>query len=162
MTLSDFTVVRVQVAVPEPEAPLIAKDQPVTIHVDALPGRSFDGKITRYSYALDEASKTMLAESELPNPKLELRPGMYAIVKIGLERKEDALLVPVEALAMEKANAFVFLLKDGKAKKTPVKTGFNDGTKVEILSGLGAEDSVFVLGQRTLNDGQTVKVTEAK
>src|SRR5437879_10373092 len=100
VTLTDFNRVRVQVAVPELEASLIATDQPVKLNVDGLPGRSFDGKITRFSYALDEASKTMLAEIELPNAKLELRPGMYALVRIGIERKDDALLVPADALVV--------------------------------------------------------------
>ncbi len=128
----DFNTVRVQVAVPELEASLVAKDQPVKVSVDGLPGRNFEGKVTRFSYALDEASKTMLAEVELPNPKLELRPGMYAIVKIGIERKEDALLAPVEAVVTERAGASVFTVVENKARKTPIKTGFNDGANVEI------------------------------
>ncbi|MDB6039872.1 MAG: putative Membrane-fusion protein of multidrug efflux transporter, partial [Verrucomicrobiales bacterium] len=119
-------------------------------------------KISRYSYALDEASKTMLAESKLANPSLTLRPGMYATVQIGIERKENAQLLPTDALVLEKANAFVFLLKDGKAKKTPVKTGFNDGSNFEVLSGVGPGDSAILIGKRTLNDGQPVKAMEAK
>src|SRR3989454_12489953 len=136
VTLTDFNRVRVQVAVPELETSLITTGQPVGVTVDGLPGRSFDGKVTRFSYALDEATKTMLAEIELPNPKLELRPGMYAIVKIGIERKDDALLVPVDALVVERAGAFVFTVNDSKAKKTRVQAGFNDGTSVEIVSGV--------------------------
>src|SRR5437016_2092586 len=140
-TLSDFNRVRVQVAVPELETSLIATGQQFKVTVDGVPGRNFAGKITRFSYTLDEATKTMLAEIELPNPKLELRPGMYAIVRIGLERKEDALLVPAEAIAREKANAFVFTVVETKAKKVPVKVGFSDGTNVEILSGLNPDQS---------------------
>src|SRR2546430_17715864 len=112
LTLMDFNTVRLQVAVPEAESSLVAKDQPVKLTVEGLPGRDFEGKITRFSYALDEAAKTMLAETELPNPKLELRTGMYATVRIGIERKEDALLVPAEAMVREKANAFVFTMMD--------------------------------------------------
>jgi len=129
--------------------------------LDGLRGRNFDGKITRFSYTLDEVTKTMLAEIELPNPKLELRPGMYAIVKIGIERKEDALLVPADALVVERAGAFVFTINDNKAKKTRVQTGFNDGINVEIVSGLKPEQPVIFVGKRTMSDGQAVKV-EAK
>src|SRR5438093_981200 len=143
VTLTDFNRVRVQVAVPELETSFIATDQPVRISVESLPGRSFDGKITRFSYALDDATKTMLAEIEMPNPKLELRPGMYALVKIGIERKEDAPLVPVEALVVEKAGAFVFTVVENKAKKTPVKIGFNDGASVEIVSGIKSDQPVI-------------------
>ena len=158
ITLVDCSRVRVQVAVPELETSLITTGQPVGVTVDGLPGRSFDGNVTRFSYALDEATKTMLAEIELPNPKLELRPGMYAVVKIGIERKADALLVPVEALVTERAGASVFTVVDAKAKKIQVKTGFNDGAYVEIVSGVKADQPVILVGKRTLGDGQAVQV----
>ncbi len=161
VTLTDLNRVRLQVAVPELESSLVANDQPVRLSVDGLPGRNFDGKITRFSYSLDDQSKTMLAEIELPNPKFELRPGMYAIVKIGIERKEDALLVPVDALLIEKSGVSLFTIADNKAKKTPVKTGFNDGINAEILSGLKSDQSVILIGKKTLADGQPVQV-EAK
>lgn len=161
VTLTDFNRVRLQVGVPELESTLLAIDQPVKLTVDGLPGRTFEGNVTRFSYTLEEATKTMLAEIELPNPKLELRPGMYAIVKIAIERKEDALLLPADALITERAGAFVFTIDDNKAKKTPVKTGFNDGANVEILSGVNPDQSVILVGKRPLNDGQPVKV-EAK
>jgi len=162
VTLTDFNRVRLQVAVPEIEASLVAVDQPVKLTVEGLPGRSFEGKVTRFSYALDEASKTMLAEIEMPNPKLELRPGMYATVKIGIERKEDALLLPTEALLTEKAGTSVFIITENKAKKTRVQTGFNDGAHFEIIKGVNAEQPVILVGKQALNDGQGVTVSEDK
>jgi membrane fusion protein (multidrug efflux system) len=162
VTLSDFIRVRLQVAVPEVEASLVALEQPVKLTVEGLPGRNFEGKVTRFSYALDDASKTMLAEIELPNPSLELRPGMYATVKIGIERKEDALLVPAEAVVTEKSGTSVFILADDKAKKTRVQTGFNDGAQVEISKGLNPEQRVILAGKRMLIDGQAVSVSESK
>jgi RND family efflux transporter MFP subunit len=162
VTIADFKTVRVQVAVPEMEASLVKKDQPAIVAVEGLVGRKFEGKVTRHSYALDDVSKTMLAEIELPNPKLELRPGMYATVRIGIERKEDAMVLPVEALVTEKANAFVFVLAGDKAKKTPIKIGFNDGAKVEIVSGLKGDESVIRLGKTAVADGQPVKVMEGQ
>src|SRR5438876_9191964 len=158
VTLTDFNRVRVQVAVPELETSLVATDQPVKMTVDGLPGRNFEGRITRFSYTLDEATKTMLAEVELPNPKLELRPGMYAIVKINIERKKDALLVPVEAVVVERAGAFVFTVVNDKAKRIQVKTGFNDGAYVEISSGIKPDQPVILAGKRTLGDGQSVQI----
>jgi membrane fusion protein (multidrug efflux system) len=104
----------------------------------------------------------MLAEIELPNPKLELRPGMYAVVKIGIERKEDAMLVPAEALVTEKAGASVYILADNKAKKTRVQPGFNDGVNVEIITGLSPDQQVLLPGKQALNDGQPVNVSEEK
>jgi membrane fusion protein (multidrug efflux system) len=162
ITLTDFNRVRLQVAVPEVEASLVATGQPVKFTVEGLPGRSFDGQVTRFSYSLDEESKTMLVEIELPNPKLVLRPGMYAMVKIGIERKKDAFLVPVDALVQEKAGAFVFTLTGNRAKKLPVKTGFDDGRRVEIVNGLKPDQSVILVGKQPLSDGQPIRPKEAK
>jgi membrane fusion protein (multidrug efflux system) len=162
VTLADFSTVRVNVAVPEPEVPFVRKDTPVQVSFQELPGKTFTGKVTRIAYALDDATRTMIAEIDMPNPQRELRPGMYAMVKLGVEKHTDALLIPVEALVMEKANAFAFVVADSKAKKTAIKIGSNDGTKVEVLEGLPPDAAVIEIGKMTLADGQPVKVTEAK
>jgi membrane fusion protein, multidrug efflux system len=162
LSLSDFSRVRVQVAVPEVEAALVKVGQPVKVIVEGLPGRSFEGKVSRFSYVLDENTRTMLVEAEMPNPYLDLRPGMYATVKIGVEQKGDSLLLPVEAVGTEKAGAFAYTLADNKVKKTRVQTGFNDGVNVEILSGLTPGQRVVVLGKRQLADGQAIKPLEGK
>lgn len=162
LMLMDFNTVRAQVAVPEIEAALVREGQPVKISVEGLPGKIFEGKVTRQSFALDEASKTMLVESDLPNAELTLRPGMYAQVKVGVEKHTDALLIPAEALVTEKVNAFAFVAEGGKAKKNAIKIGFNDGAKVEVLSGLTGSEAVILVGKMTLADKQAVNVVEGK
>ena len=87
---------------------------------------------------------------------------MYASVKLELERKHDALLLPVPALLVEKAGTSVFTVADGKARKTPVTLGFNDGVNAEIAGGLTADQPVILLGKQALNDGQAVSIVEAK
>ena len=160
VTLMDFNTVRAQVAVPELEAALVRNGQPVRITTESLPGKRFDGSVTRLSYALDDASRTMLVEADLPNPDLPLRPGMYATIKIGVEQHSNALLIPVAALVMEKVNAFAFVATGGTAKKTPLKLGFNDGINVEVLSGLTGKEAVILVGKLTLADGAKITVTE--
>ena len=161
-TLMDFSKVRVQVAVPEMEVAFIKAGLPVKVVADSLPGRAFDGTITRFAQALDEATKTMLAEIELPNPAGELRPGMYVSARITVERKPDALVLPAEAIVIEKTRSSVFTVTDGKAKRVTVKTGFNDGGTVELLDGVKLDDAVILMGKQTLVDGQAVSVPEAK
>jgi RND family efflux transporter MFP subunit len=162
VTLMDFSTVRAQVAVPEAEAALVRVGQPVRVTTESLAGRTFEGKVSRLSYALEDATRTMLVEADLPNSDLVLRPGMFATIKLGVERHADALLIPVEALVAEKAGAFAFVAADGKARKTAIKVGFNDGTKVEITSGLTGGESVIVAGRMALTDGAAIAVTEAK
>ena len=162
VTLMDYSRVRVQVPVPEMEVPFIRNGIPVQVTVEELTGKVFKGSVTRFSHALDEATKTMLTEIELPNDGGDLRPGMYASVQLEVERKHAERLVPIEALKVEKSGASVFVLEDGKAKKTPVRTGFNDGTHVEITDGLRSDQSVILLGKLALVDGQPVNAVEAK
>ena len=161
-TVMDFEKVRVQVAVPEAEVPLVRNGLPARVTVEELPGRAWDGGITRFTQALDDATKTMLVEIDLENPGRELRPGMFATAKLGVEKHADALLVPVEAVVVEKSGASVFTIAGGKAKKSPVKTGFNDGASVEILDGLAPDQPVILAGKLTLSNGQEVHTTEAR
>jgi membrane fusion protein, multidrug efflux system len=161
VTLMDYSRVRVQVFVPEPETPFIKNGLSVQVTVEELPGRRFPGTVTRFAHALNEATKTMLTEIELANPNGELRPGAYASVRLEVERKPDALLVPVQALLVEKAGTFLFTLTDGKARKTPVHPGFNDGVNVEVTDAK-PDQRVILVGKQTLTDGQPVNATEAK
>lgn len=162
VTLMDFSRVRIDVAIPQTEVPLVRTELPAVVTVEELPGKAFAGKITRFAYALDDMTKTMAAEVELPNPDGALRPGMFASVKIALQKKADALLVPAEALIIEKKKSFVFRVVDGKAKKVPVKTGFDDGINVEIVEGLAPHDPVILAGKQAVADGQQVNAVEAK
>ncbi len=160
--LMDFSKVRLQIGVPEGEASRVAVGQPVLVTTENLSGVHFDGKVTRFTYALDAASRTMLTEVMLDNPQLALRPGMLVTARIGIEHKESALLMPVESLVMEKANAFAYTVDGNQAAKHPIKIGFNDGKNVEVLDGLGATDAVILAaGKLKLSNGQAVQVVAA-
>ncbi len=162
VTLMDFTTVRMEVAVPEPEVPFVKIGLPVAFTADSLSGTTFDGTITRYSHALEDGTRTMLAEVDLPNPGFTLRPGMFVQARLGLETKSGALLIPADALVTEKLKTSVLLAVDGKAKKTAVKAGFNDGKNVDILEGVKPGDLVILGGKLTLNDGQSIAASEPK
>lgn len=162
VTIMDFNTVRVQVPVPELEAVLVQTGQPVKFTVDVLKGREFSGIVSRYSYAIDPISQTMLVEADVPNPGLLLRPGMFVTARVGVEKHGDAITVPVAALLIEKTTTSVFVNDGGKAKKTLVKTGFNDGARVEILSGLAGGEAVILLPKTPLTDGAAIQVKEER
>jgi RND family efflux transporter MFP subunit len=162
VTIADFSKIRAQVAVPETEAALAKPGQPVKVVVEGLPGKTFDARISRISYALDDATRTMLVEADMPNPDLTLRPGMYATIRVGLEEHQNALVMPAPALIMEKTAAFAYLLNGQRAKKTPIKIGFNDGVHVEILGGISGDEQVLIPGKTPLTDGAPVQIVEAK
>ncbi len=162
VTLSDFSRVRVEVAMPQAEVALVKAGLPAVLTVRELPGRAFEGRVTRIAYALDDATKTMGAEIELPNADGALRPGMYASVGISLERKSGALLVPAEALVTEKGKPFVFTVDANKAHKVALRLGLDDGVHAEVLDGLAPNALVVVSGAQSLTDGQACRPVEAK
>jgi membrane fusion protein (multidrug efflux system) len=155
----DTATLRAQAAVPEMESGFIRKDLPVRIVPDAMPAKSFDAKVSRSSGALDENTRTLLVEADLPNPEDILKPGQFASIRIAVEKHTGALVVPAEALVMEKTNAFLFRITDGKARKFPVTAGFNDGAQVEITTGLQPGEKVILAGKLSLTDGQAVSET---
>jgi len=144
VTLMDFDVVRVRVPVPEREAALVRPGQAVRFTADVLGDREFTGTISRQSYALD-ANQSMLVEVDVANPDLALRPGMYVTVRIGVDVHDEALTLPAVAVLREKSAASVFVADEGVAKKTPVRTGYADGTHVEIVDGLASDAAVVLL-----------------
>lgn len=162
VSLMDFSTVRLQVAVPEIEAAKVSVGQPVRVTTDNLPGRQFDGKVTRFTYALDVQNRTMLAEAILGNADLALRPGMLVTVRLGIEHKERATLMPEEALVTERTNTFAYTVEDNKAARHAIKVGFKDEKNVEVVDGLGRDAVIILAGKLKLTDGQPVHAVAAQ
>jgi RND family efflux transporter MFP subunit len=162
VTVMDLMRVRIEVAVPESEVPSVRNGLPVEVSAAELPGRSFPGSVTRIAYALDEATRTMATEIDIPNPDRALRPGMYVSVQLAVGRRGESLLLPAQALVTDKEGSYVFTAREGRARKVPVKTGLDDGITVEVLQGLSPESLVVVSGKQALVDGQAVRAVEAR
>ncbi|MBL9114459.1 MAG: efflux RND transporter periplasmic adaptor subunit [Verrucomicrobiaceae bacterium] len=156
--LVDASTIRLQIPVTEMETSLVTVGKPIKAQIDALgaTAKPVEASISRVAFALDPATRTMLAEADLKNTDLKLHPGMYAMTKIAVEQHDNVMLIPVDGLVMEKTNAFVFTHVDGKAKKNAVTIGFNDGANVEIMTGLEASATVLLPGKVTLTPEQAV------
>lgn len=155
LEITDFSTLRLQIPVTELETGLVTVGKPVKAQIDAFGAMPIEASINRIAYTLDPATRTMLTEADLKNPDLKLRPGMYAMSKIAVEKHEGATIITVAALVMEKTNAFVFKLMEGKAIKTAVKLGFNDGMNVEVPE-LKIDDVLIVPGTVALTDKQAI------
>jgi membrane fusion protein (multidrug efflux system) len=161
VTVMDDSTLRIRFGVPEIESSLVKNGLPVTLVADSLPGKTFAATVSRNVGALDTMTRTLPVEADLKNAEQTLKPGMFLMARIGMERHDGVLTIPVDALLTEKAKTSVFKFVDGKARKTAVKTGFNDGKQVEILEGLGQEDAVIVFGKTAVIDGQPVEAKAA-
>ena len=161
VTLADTSVLRAHVPVPEADAVFVRTGQPVRLTVEGMTN-VFLATVSRHTGAVDEATRSLLVEADLPNAADTLRPGMFTTARIGVERHNGALLVRTETIAAEKTANFVFRVDNGVSRKTPVKLGFQDGAVTEVLSGITEEAMIIVPAKSAPADGTTVRVGETK
>ncbi len=130
---------------------------PVEVRVDSLNGKTFTSTISRFTHQVDDKTRTMITEIEVPNPKLELIPGMYATVILKVAQRPNTLAIPVEAVAGEK-NPTVFVLnRDRQIEERAVRLGLETPEKFEVLSGLNEGDLVIVGNRAQFQTGEKVE-----
>ncbi|GKS57917.1 hypothetical protein YTPLAS18_14440 [Nitrospira sp.] len=158
-TIMDITTVRVYVSVPQEAALLSSPGVRAILTARELPGRDFEGTITRTTEALDPATRSLLVEVDLPNPDGMLRPGMFVTMTLLLQEHPQVLTVPPAALVPNDQGRAAFVVQGGTVTKVPVKTGLDDGVWVEITEGLDETQEVVVVGRGQLKDGQVVQTS---
>jgi RND family efflux transporter MFP subunit len=126
------------------------------IEVDAFPGEQFTGVVSRVAPVFDSATRTAPMEIEVPNPGYRLKPGMFARVRLTVDRRPDALTVPRNAVVDSEGKRGVFLVEGQTAKFQPVTTGLQDNERIEILEGLAEGTRVITTGALALRDGDRI------
>jgi RND family efflux transporter MFP subunit len=126
------------------------------VTVDTFPGEDFTGQVSRVAPVFDPATRTAQMEIEVPNPGFRLKPGMYARVRLTVDRRPDALTVPRNAIVDMDGQRGVFLVANDTAKFQAVIAGLSDGSRVEILEGLSEGQRVVTTGALALRDGDRV------
>ena len=136
-------------------------DQTAEIQVDAFPGRSFYGKVSRIAPMLQEASRVAKMEIEVANDALLLKPGMFCKVTVVLAEQSSAQVVPTQAVVTRNGSDGVFVIREGEtaAHFVPVETGIRAPDRTEILSPQ-IDGLVVSLGQHLLEEGSTVILPE--
>ena len=139
--LAQSDILRLRMAVPERDVPLVHVGSQVTVHVQAT-GQQFPGTVVRFTRDVSNATRTMLTEVDVNNPDLTLTPGMYADVTFDLEQKNDALLVPVSAILQGDQPSVMLVDSNHRVRKQAVVLGISGANAQEITSGLEAGDEV--------------------
>jgi RND family efflux transporter MFP subunit len=146
---------------PESAVSRIHVGAPVTLNVQSLRKR-FTGTIARFADRLDTETRTMRVEVDVPNPTLDLVPGMYADASIVLDEARDAVVAPIEAIDRTEASARVLVVNArGLIEERNVRLGLESGDRVQIVSGLAPNEFVVVGNRAQLKAGAVVtpKVT---
>ena len=158
--LAEVSKLRLVLPIPESVAAQIHLGDAVKVRVQAL-GQDFVGKVSRFADSLDLQTRTMETEIDFPNKDGRLMPGMYAETALVLAAKNDVLLVPIQAVAQNGADASVLLVDSHDVlQERPVKLGLQGKTMAEVLSGLALQDRVVIGAHSEFRSGQKVRAQE--
>jgi membrane fusion protein (multidrug efflux system) len=145
--------------VPERFAEEIQVEQTVEIRVDAYPGESFEGRLTRISPAANAENRSITVEALVSNPDRRLKPGFFASAGIVTRADDEAIVVPETAVVTFAGVTKLFVVREGIAYERHVRTGTRDDQGlIEILEGLHADEVVATSGLAKLENGVPVTI----
>jgi RND family efflux transporter MFP subunit len=155
--LSQDDLFRLVIPVPESYVRYIRVGDSVNVHVPSL-NRNFPGKVTRFSVDVQQDTRTMHTELDIPNPEHVMMPGLYAEATLELDQKNNVASVPVQALSHEGDKTTVFVVSgEGQLEEHAVQVGLQTSSDAEITSGLREGDEVVVSDRSGLKPGQRVR-----
>lgn len=130
---------------------------PVQVSVESLGGKMFSGTISRFTYDVDLDTRTMNTEVEVPNPNLEIDPGMYCTVGLRVENHTNVLAIPTEAVVTGSAPMVYVVNNKDEISKQPIQLGMETPDKYEVISGLKEGDMVVIGDRSELQNGERVQ-----
>lgn len=153
---------RVYVYLPQPLSPFVRDGDRAAVTVSEYPDRAFVGTVTRHPEALDQNTRTMQIEVDLPNDDLALYPGMYATVEITVHGSKQSPKVPDQALIFDNGDTFVPIIRDNRIHLVKVTLGLDDGTSCEVIRGLSGNETVALGMGQTAREGELVQPVSFK
>ncbi|HKF47614.1 MAG TPA: efflux RND transporter periplasmic adaptor subunit [Terracidiphilus sp.] len=154
--ISQSTLLRLRLPVPEDDVQYVRDGDPVLVRVDAV-NRSITGKVVRFTRDINSETRTMETEVDVDNKDLSIAPGMYANTMLRLAHVENVVTVPIEALVIHGNGRVVYVLNDSNhVHIRPVEVGIEGSKLAEIKGGLNAGDRVIVGGQDHYQEGEAV------
>lgn len=152
--------IKVDFKVPEIYLTSITVGQVIDVTVDAIPGRTFEGKVYAINPQVDVNGRALQVRARIENKDLILRPGLFARILIKGVVERDVVLVPESAIIPRAGDNFVFRVAEGRASEIRVKLGDRSDAQVAITEGIVAGDVIVTAGQHKLRDGAAVDVVE--
>jgi multidrug efflux pump subunit AcrA (membrane-fusion protein) len=158
MTIVRLDPLKVTAEIPEKMAPWIKEAQPVELRVDAYDDRTFTGKVSRISPAVNTATRAFPFEALVPNTEALLKPGTFARVHIESGKTDDVVSVPYAALQYRYGVNRVFVVTGDKLVMRELSVGQRMGDLIEVLSGVKPGERIAMTDVDTLADGAAVTV----
>jgi RND family efflux transporter MFP subunit len=159
MAIVRIEPLKVTAEIPERMAPWIDSGRPVDLHVDAYPGRTFSGKVTRISPAVNTGTRAFPFEAVVPNREGALKPGTFARVHVESAKVDEVLTLPFAALQYRYGVNRVFVVSGDRLEMRELQVGERLGERIEVISGVQSGERVVVKDVETLNGGELVAVS---
>lgn len=154
--LAEWTRLRLVVPVPESAVPQLHLGSTVDVRVPSL-NRTFQGCVARFADSLNQETRTMHTEIDIENPDGKVLDGMYAETTIDLNKKENVLTIPVQAVERNGAAASVLTVDvQGRIREHAITLGVESSDRVEIVDGLRENDRVVVGSRSDFREGEQV------
>ncbi len=131
----------------------------VEITVDAFPTKSFKGHVVRIAGNANPQTGTFAVEVRVPNPQLEILPGMIGRLKLLGEMHHDQIVIPLMSVHQQGEDQVVYIVEENHIFRKPVRLGKVLGDRVIIQEGIEVGSTVILMSQRRLAEGNTVKIT---
>ena len=161
MTITSLDQIKVSFSVSEDVINRISTGSTVYVTLSAISDEPYETVISNISPTADSQTKLYTVEAYLPNDNHEIKPGMFASIRLVLDQKEDTISVPLNTVIETGGEKYVFVVDENNiAHKTIVETGIKNDESIEITSGLNMGDVVVTTGQDFLSDGSTVSISE--
>lgn len=165
VNVEDVSSMKADFRVPEQVSGRLRMGQSVNLESDAYVGQRFPARVTAIDPSVDAAGRSVLMRAVLKDSSQRLKPGMFVRVRLVLETKPNAIVIPEESIVTQQGRLIIFKVVDGKAVAAPVKTGLRttvDGKAVvEVVEGLSAGEMVVTAGQIKIR-GNNVPVKPAE
>jgi RND family efflux transporter MFP subunit len=154
--LSQSGLLRLRMPIPEDDVKFVHAGDQMQVRVDAI-GRSFTGKIVRFTRDVNFETRTMETEVDVDNRDLSIAPGMYANTQMELGHADNVTTIPVEALVLKADQQTVYCLdSDNRIHIRTVQVGIRGSKLAEIKSGLEPGDRVVLGGQENYAESELV------
>ncbi len=161
LTVTDLDDLVIRVNVSELEAPQLSRGDEVMVTIDAYGGDKFKGRIRRVFPSADPDTRLIPVEVDLIDKDDRIFPGLFARVEFQTQRRDNALVVPVNAvLTNPQGERYVYSVNDDTAHYKSITTGMRTDDYIEILDGITENDKVVVRGAASLRDRTPVQLTE--
>jgi membrane fusion protein, multidrug efflux system len=160
VSLMDYSIMTVEVNLPEKYINEVAIEQAVRIMNYTLPNDTLTGNVKELSPAISTETRTFKGVVQVANPELKLRPGMFAKADIVLARKDSVIVIPKEIIISSQRGKSVFIVDNGTATEKRITIGYENQNEAEITSGLKKNDRLVIKGFETLKNRSKVKIVK--